>query len=118
MASLEEKIDKLTAAVEANTAAVLAGGGKPAASGGKAADTAKPIAKTKTKFTAAQVQAAVVNVKDTISSDKAKEIIEEHAGEGAKLAKLTTMPEVFDAVMASCEAAINEAGDGGGEDDI
>lgn len=117
MASLEERVETLTTAVERLTAVIEAngvGGGaattaapaKAAAKADKPAAAAPKKAAAKAKFTADQVKAAIVNVKDTVSEEAAREIIQEHAGEGKKLADLVTMPSVFEAVMASCEAAL------------
>lgn len=88
------------------------GGGK--AAGGKAAGAKKP------KNTAEQVKAAIMKVKDDVSADAAKAIIEKHAGKGKKLADLANDPSLFDAAVADAEAALADAddGDADADDDI
>lgn len=112
--SLEAKIDELIVAINANTAARKGEAGA-AATGGKPDKPKVDKTPPKSKYTATQVQTAVVEVKDAKGSDAAKEIIEKYAGEGEKLAKLITMPEKFEAVMAACAEAL--ADDGSGDDD-
>jgi adenylosuccinate synthase len=114
---LEDKIERLTAEIiklrEAlEKKAGSTGEGTGAATADKAAG--KKAAAKKSKYTAEQVKAAVVKVKDEISKEKAQEIIK---GAGAAgLAELITQTDKFDDVMAACEAAHAEAA-GGDEDD-
>lgn len=119
MASLEERIDALTAAVVKLTDLMAGGAALPAASGKDkpAAGKDKPAATRKPKITAAEVQAAIVEVKEKHGQERAREIIEEHGGSGTKLAKLVTMPDKFEAVMASCKEALEEEDAGDGDDD-
>lgn len=117
MASLEEQIDTLTKAVNRNSdlleKSLAAGGGAAAATTGKAG--AKTGAKAgdkapaKSRYTAAQVQTAVGEVKDKIDATTAKAIITRFGGDGCNLAKLITMPETFDNVMEACAEAIAAA---------
>lgn len=114
--SLEEKIDKLTAAVEANTAALLKGG---AAASGKS-DTAgagKGGTNNKTesgdKITREQVNAALAKVKDVKGVDVAKSLIADAAG----VSKMADIKDTkFKAVMAACEKTLGDDG-GSAEDD-
>ena len=118
--SLEEAIRENTAAVE-KLIAKLDGGavsGGAAAAGAKKADAPKKAdaKKAASKYTPAQVQAAITEVKEKFGTDEAKAIIEEAIGSGGKLAALVQQPDKFDAVMAACEAKMSEddnAEDGG-----
>lgn len=88
--SLEQAIEKLTAAIEANTAAVTAAAGSapaaaPAATGkGKKADT--PKADTP-KVTREQMTKALNDVKEAKGVDAAKGIIKD-VGKAAKMADI------------------------------
>lgn len=115
--SLEQKIEALTAAVEALTVAMKAGGAAPAAS----ASADKPAAATKaTKATKAaeyepkhskeEMQAAMAEVKEKLGVAKAKEIRGE-VGKADKLADITD-PKIIDAVYEAAQAAL-----AAGEDD-
>lgn len=117
MASLEERIDALTAATNRLADLMEANGGggstgttapKTTAAAAPKTTTKKPAASKPTK-TAEDVKAAVVSVKDTISPDDARAIIEAHAGAGKKLADLITMPAKFDAVCQACADALAAA---------
>lgn len=107
--SLEQKIEALTAAVEALTVAMKAGG---AAS--SSAD--KPTGTKTTKTTKAEyvpqhskeeMQAAMAEVKDKLGVAKAKEIRGE-VGKADKLADITD-PKVIDAVYEAAKAALEAA---------
>lgn len=118
--SLEAKIDALIVALEANTAARQgdkatgsAGTAKAGAADKKAADK-KPA---KPKASVEQVKTAVMSVKDTIDSETAKGLIEKYAGDGEKLAKLLTLPEHFDAVVAEAKELLEAAGGDEAEDE-
>lgn len=105
--SLEAKIEALTTALNENTAA-LKGAKAPAAAAGKTAPAAGKTAAAKPKNTIDQVKAAAVKVKDTLGTDKAKELIADEEGGGAtELAKIK--PENYDRFVAACEAALTEA---------
>lgn len=109
--SLEQKIDLLIAAVEANTAAL--GGKAPAANkpaGNKPAGGRGAAGKA---VTVEQAQAAVTKIKDDFSLDEAKKVLKK-----CKLAKLAEVSddcaaEVFKAANAHYEA-LSAAG---GEDE-
>ncbi len=115
--SLEAKIDALIVALEANTASRA--GDKAAGSAASGKPAGKPAAgkPAKPKHSAEQVKTAVMSVKDTIDADTAKALIEEFAGEGEKLAKLLTLPEHFDAVVARSKELLEGAGDDAADDD-
>lgn len=106
---LEEKIDALTAAVKENTAAILGKGGAAAPAAGAKGPGRPAGATAKPKFTAEQVKAAVVGVKESKGTDVAKALISDA---GAKdLADLLTKSAKFADVMAACEAALAEEAD-------
>lgn len=127
--SLETLIANLTAAVEANTAAVLgkASTGKAAATkdddaGEGATTTRRRRSSTKdddagdskkSKYTAEQVKAAAVKVKEDLGTKVAKQLIADHGAE--ELAKLK--PENYDAFVEACEKALNAGDDDGNDDD-
>lgn len=76
--SLEDAINKLTAAVEANTAALKAGGSAPAASG---KSTKEPKAETYTpKHDKSKMTAALNEVKEKFDAATAKAIIKTVGG--------------------------------------
>lgn len=114
--SLEQKIEALTAAVEALTVAMKAGGAAPAAS----ASADKPAGTKTTKTTKAaeyepkhskeEMQAAMAEVKEKLGVAKAKEIRGE-VGKVDKLADITD-PKIIDAVYDAAQAAL-----AAGEDD-
>jgi len=120
--SLEQKIEALIAAVEANTAALS--GSKPASTstgdggegkpgrGKKGAATEEKTATT--KYTAEQVKAAAVKVKGELGTKKAKQIIADHGAE--ELAALK--PEKYESFIKACEKALkgDEDEDGGDGD--
>ncbi len=114
---LEEKIERLTAEVVKLREAIEKSGGSPAASGEKAtagkATAGKATAK-KSKFTADQIKAAVIKVKDEVGQDAAQKVIKDAGAKG--LAELITMTDKFDAAMAACEEALTAGEDGGDED--
>lgn len=125
--SLETLIANLTAAVEANTAAVLgkASTGKAAAKdddAGEATTTRRRRSSAKdedagdskkSKYTAEQVKAAAVKVKEELGTKVAKQLISDHGAE--ELAKLK--PENYDAFVEACERELNGDDDGKGKDD-
>jgi hypothetical protein len=100
-------LEKNAAALEANTKALTAAGGTAAAatSTGKAADT-KKTSTTKAdkpaapKYTAEEVKAAAVKVKDAFGQPAAKELIKE-AGKADELKSIK--PENYDAFVEACE---------------
>ena len=124
--SIEKLLGDLIEAVNANTEALKAGGG--AASSG-ATDTTKgdadkpagrgrgrPAGKTDDggkKFTADDVKAAAVKVKEELGTKTAKDLIKKHGAD--ELAKLE--PSVFAAFIADCEKALKGDGDGDGDGD-
>lgn len=114
---IEEKLDKLTAAVERLTAVIESGGAAPAASG-KPAAAAKPAAK-KAKFTADQVKARFAELKanEAIGAPPLKELISNTGCEN--LAELLVSPDKFEDAMAAMDAFEAGAGsdDLGGDDD-
>ena len=118
---LEVLIPKLTAAVERLNANIEAG--KLPAAGAKTAD--KPAApkaadkpkKVVSKHTPAEVSAAIMEVKEKVGKPSAQAIIEEHGGAGCKLAALVAMPDKFDAIMESCQEALEEAGGEAADDE-
>jgi len=101
--NLLKAIEANTAALEANTKAQAAGGaaaGK-AATGGKATTTKdKPAAP---KYSAEEVKAAAVRVKDAFGQPAAKELIKE-AGKADELKAIK--PENYDAFVEACEAKL------------
>lgn len=104
--SIEQKIEALTAALEANTAALKAAGGttaatKPAA----AAKTVKEPAKPACVNTREAMQALLKKVKEEKSADDAKGIIKEVGG----VEKMADIPEdKIDAVFDAATAALEE----------
>ena len=88
--SLEQKIEALTAAIEANTAALLKSGGKPAAAAKTDSDDAeKPAAaakkttkpaKVESEHTREEMQAALGELKEATDAATAKAVISKHGG--------------------------------------
>lgn len=123
--ALEDAIKENTAAIIALTEAVKKGGGtggaaaKPAA-GAKDKPAASKDKPAKPKHSAEQVKAKILEVKNTISQEKAAEVIAE-AG-GPKLADLLADPTQYDKAYELAEAALAEEsgdeGEGEGEDDL
>lgn len=114
--SLEDAINKLTAAVEANTAAVKGAVAKPAADAAAGKETkakeAKETKAAKPKNDLAAVNAALEKVKDAQGVPAAKKIISEVGGVAAR----KDIPESkYDEVVAACAKALE--GEGGGEED-
>lgn len=118
--SLEELIGTLTTSIDRLNANLESGktpGGAAATTAGKGKDKAAKAAAV-TTFTAKQVSDALLDVKAKIDGPSAKAIIEEHGGAGAKMAEVCAKPELFDAIMASCAEALEEAGAGGDGEDL
>lgn len=120
--SIEKLLGDLIEAVNANTEALKAGGASGGTSaggdeGGKAATgrgRGRAASKDdKPKHTAEDVKAAAVKVKEELGTKQAKDLIKKHGAD--ELAKLK--PEVYDAFIADCEAALNGDGGEGGDDD-
>lgn len=105
--SLEQKIEALTAAVEALTVAMKSGGAASASSADKPAGT-KTTKTTKAEYepkhSKEEMQAAMAEVKDKLGVAKAKEIRGE-VGKADKLADITD-PKVIDAVYEAAKAAL------------
>lgn len=121
--SLEQKIEALTAAIEANTAALQAAGGS-ASTAKTETTTGKPgrppkdkgegdTGSSKPKFTREQVNAALVKIKDANGAEAAKKIIADVAGV-AKMADIKDSK--FEAVIEACEKALG--GDAGDDDNL
>lgn len=115
--SLEEKIEALTKAIEANTAALKGGGGK--STGGGAASGGA----TKGKHTKAEMQAALEKLKQMSTSADAKAglaaaktVIAEKGGV-SKMAEIGDDPKVIDAVFDAATAKIAEL-EVAAEDDV
>lgn len=109
--SIEQKIDALIAALEANTAALKAGGaaapaaGKPAAT--STTKTVKETPKPASTNTREAMQALLKKVKEDKTADDAKAIIKDVGG----VEKMADIPEdkidaVFDAATAALEDAM------------
>lgn len=131
--SIEKLLGDLIEAVNANTEALKAAGGA-ASSGGKAnkgddeggekASTGRGRgrpAKTEDegsskKYTAEQVKAAAVKVKEKLGTKAAKDLIKKHGAD--ELASLEA--EVYAAFIADCEKALKaaEEDEGGGDDSL
>jgi hypothetical protein len=97
-------LENLLKAIEANTAALEANT-KSQAAGGKAATTTKATATKDTKptapkFSAEEVKAAAVKVKDAFGQPAAKELIKEF-GKADELKAIK--PENYDAFVEACE---------------
>ncbi|AEY69586.1 hypothetical protein AH2_00076 [Burkholderia phage vB_BceS_AH2] len=128
--SIEKLLGDLIDAVNANTEALKAGGG--AASSGKNADDGGSASTGRgrgrgassnknaddgdsggKKYTADDVKAAAVKVKEKLGTKEAKKLISDHGAD--ELAKLE--PKVFAAFIADCEKALKADEDGGGNGD-
>lgn len=111
---LEDAIKENTAElVKLRQAIEKSGGAAPAA--GKAADkpaaAAKPAAAKKPKYSADQVKAKIVEVKDTISQERAAQVISDAGHADDKLAGLLATPGHFDKAYELAEAALLEVAD-------
>lgn len=121
--SLEQKIEVLTAAIEANTAALLAAAGgeaaeKPAATkpaagktgGAKSGAAGKTTAK---KVSADEARAVLVKIKDEFDIAEARKVLEKHS--------LAKMAEVSDenaaAVLADATKHLEALRNGGGDEE-
>lgn len=128
---LEEKIDKLTAAME-RVATLLEKNGGAAASGGGAATTGTTATTTKgSDADAAKVKAAAISVRDALGGEDvdtdgvgakaAAALIAKHAGKGKKLADLLKLPEKWPAFLKDAKAKAaslaEEASSGGSGDE-
>lgn len=127
--SLEQALNENTAAMRDLIAALGGAAGKTAAAGKGAADDAadKPTTtrrrsaankdaeeKTKaSKYSAEDVKAAAVKVKEELGTKAAKQLIKDHGAD--ELAALK--PEKYDAFVDACEKALNGDDDGEGEED-
>ena len=121
--SLEAEIKALREAIEANTAALQ--GGKSAGASKSAKDDDAAETKTtrtrrsskqddeqKAKYSAEDVKAAAVKVKDELGTKVAKQIIKDHGAD--ELAALK--PAVYEDFINACEKALNgEDEDAGGD---
>lgn len=104
--SLEQAIQALTEAVNANTAALK--GGK-ALAGGKT-EPAKEKTGYEAKYSKADMQAALNEVKEKVSTADAKKIIKEVGG-ADKMADITD-PATIDKVYEAAKGKLKEADDG------
>lgn len=125
--SIEQKLEALTAAIEANTAALLGGAkatttapaadkpaaDKPAAEKAKPGRPAKPAA-YEAKHTKSEAQAAVNEVKEKLGVATAKGLIKQAGGE--KLADITT-DEAIDKLYDLAKEALGADGDDAGDED-
>lgn len=101
--SLEQAIEKLTAALEANTAALKAGGGTKAS--GKTETTSGGDSGYKAKHDKAAMQAALNEVKEKHGTPAAKELIKTVGG-ADKMADITDpkkIDEVYEAAKKKLE---------------
>ena len=120
--SLEQKIEALTAAIEANTAALLKSGAKPAAAANTDSEDEKPAAaakkttkpaKVESEHTREEMQAALGELKEATDAATAKAVISKHGG----VAKMAEIPDdKIDAVYEAAKKALEDAA--GGEDDM
>lgn len=125
--SLEAEIKALREAIEANTAAVL--GGKSAGAAKSSKDEGADEPKTtrtrrssankdeeaKSKYTAEDVKAAAVKVKDELGTKAAKQLIKDHGAD--ELAALKQA--AYEDFIKACEKALNgDEGDDEGKDDL
>lgn len=102
--SLEQAIEKLTAAVEANTAALKAGGGAKSGSG-KSETASSGDSGYKAKHDKAAMQAALNEVKEKHGTPAAKELIK-NVGGADKMADITDpkkIDEVYEAAKKKLE---------------
>jgi hypothetical protein len=107
--SLEEKIETLTKAIEANTAAVSGGASADKPARGRPANSAKDEGP---KVSRDEVNAALQKVKEDKGVKVAKEIIKS-AGKASAMADIKEAN--FQAVMDECAKATDAAG---GDDDM
>lgn len=120
--SLEAAINSLREAVEANTAALLGKSGGKSGGDDDGAKTTRTRSTSKakaddakaTKYTAEDVKAAAVKVKEELGTKAAKDLIKDHGAD--ELAKLK--PAVFaDFIEAAGKLLAGEDGDDGGSGD-
>lgn len=114
--SIDKQIEGLIAALNANTEALkAAAGAKPAASTEKPAKPAaeKPAkaAAAKPTHTQAEMNGALIKLKDDFGMDKAKEVLKAHGYEKMADVKEADFDKVFDAAEAK-HIELSE-GDGG-----
>lgn len=118
--SIEKLIGDLIEAVNANTEAIKAAGtgsgGKPSTGGDEDKATTgkggrgRAAAKTEgPKYTAEDVKAAAVKVKEELGTKAAKDLIKKHGAD--ELAKLK--PDTYADFIADCEKALN-----GGDENV
>jgi len=107
--SLEQAIQALTAAVEANTAALKGAGAKPAASASTTTTKAeKPAAaEYAAKHSKEAMTAALNEVKERFGTPVAKSIVTD-VGKAAKMAEITD-PKLVDACYEAAKAKLAEA---------
>jgi hypothetical protein len=117
--SIEKLLGDLIDAVNANTEALKAGGGAASSGKGGASDDDKPAGRGKggrtstksddaPKYTADQVKAAAVKVKEELGTKAAKDLIKKHGAD--ELAKLD--PKVYGAFIDEANELL-----AGGNDD-
>jgi hypothetical protein len=107
--SLEQKIEALTAALEANTAALTKSVG--GASGGTTTKTKKDEPKGyAAKHSVEEMQAALQELKDKAGAPVAKGIVKEVGGK-EKMAEITD-PETIDKVYEAAKNKLKEHDDG------
>jgi hypothetical protein len=109
---LEQAINDLIKAINANTAALT--GGRATAPATTAATGRTAAAGAKTGFTAEMVKAAVVEVRDTLGKPAALRIIKT-AGRAAELVAIKEAN--YAAVMKACADVMREAQEGADEGD-
>lgn len=93
---------------KAETTTTRRGRGRAAKAEAEAEETT-----TKSKYTAEEVKAAAVKVKDTLGTAAARDLIKKHGSD--KLEGLK--PAVYEAFINDAEALINGDDDGNGEED-
>lgn len=118
--SLEQKIEALTAAIEANTAAMKSTGGTAAGATGKTEKVEKTTKTTKTttkksEHSVEEAQAVLIKIKDEFGIDNAREVLKKHG-----VAKMAEIPaDKADAVFADATAKYEElTGDGDVDGDV
>ncbi len=111
--SLEQAIEKLTAAVEANTAALLKSGGSASTSTGKAETKEKKTEKYEAKHTKDEMMAILSELKKKAGGDAEvpKKIIKEVGG-ADKMADIND-PAKIDAVYDAAKKKMSELEEGG-----
>jgi hypothetical protein len=106
--SLEQAIQALTAAVEANTAALKgAGASKPAAAPAPAPAAKPAAAEYAPKHSKEEMTAALNEVKERFGTPVAKSIVTD-VGKAAKMAEITD-PKLIDACYDAAKAKLAEA---------